>query len=129
MARIAGVDLQDSWRLGYALTKIKGVGWSRSKALMNELGFGEEVRVKALSPQEVSKIASALEQFDIEGDLARKVRENIKRAQAIGSYRGARHAKGLPVRGQKTRSNARTKRGARKTIGAFKKEDLAKQAK
>lgn len=128
MARIAGVDLQDKWRLGYALTRIKGIGWALSRDILKALKFDETKRVSALVPDEISKLASKLEEFPTEGELVKRVRVNIQRLKATGSYRGTRHAKNLPARGQRTRRNARTKRGKRKTVGAFKKEQMAKTA-
>ena len=126
MARIAGVELQDNWKVDYALTRISGVGWSVSKKIMDSLKISSEKRVKDLKSEEINKIASKLDEIPTEGELARIVRTNIARLQTIGSYRGSRHQRGLPSRGQRTKSNARTKRGKRKTIGAFKKEALAK---
>jgi len=128
MARIAGVDLQDSWKIDFALTNIKGLGWASAKKVIKDVGVDSSKRVSALTADEINKISSELEKYTIEGDLARNVRGNIQRLQVIGSYRGVRHAKGLPVRGQRTRTNARTKRGKRKTVGAFKKEILGKMA-
>ncbi|MFH1971402.1 MAG: 30S ribosomal protein S13 [Patescibacteria group bacterium] len=126
MARIAGVELQDNWKVDYALTRISGVGWSLSRGIVASLKISSEKRVKDLKSEEINKIASKLDEIPTEGELSRIVRTNISRLQAIGSYRGSRHQKGLPSRGQRTKSNARTKRGKRKTIGAFKKEALAK---
>lgn len=126
MARIAGIDLQDSWKVDFALTKIKGLGWSLSKKIMKDAGVDRKKRISELTSDEVNKISAELEKYQIEGDLARSVRANIQRLIVIGSYRGSRHTKGLPVRGQRTRTNARTKRGKRKTVGAFKKEMLSK---
>ncbi len=126
MARIAGIDLQDSWRVGFALTKIKGIGWSRSDEIVSSLKLDPSLRVKDLSNEDLTRIAGKLEEYVVEGDLLRKVREDIQRLKSIGSYRGIRHTRGLPVRGQRTKSNARTKRGKRRTVGAFKKEALAK---
>jgi small subunit ribosomal protein S13 len=127
MARIAGIDLQDSWKVDFALTKIKGLGWALSKRVMKDAGVDVKKRIADLTSDEVTKITNELDKYEIEGDLARGVRANIQRLQVIGSYRGSRHTKGLPVRGQRTRTNARTKRGKRKTVGAFKKEELSKQ--
>ena len=127
MARIAGIDLQDSWKVDFALTKIKGLGWPLSKKIMKDAGIDTKKRISDLTSDEVNKITAELEKYQIEGDLMRDVRANIQRLQVIGSYRGSRHTKGLPVRGQRTRTNARTKRGKRKTVGAFKKEILSKQ--
>lgn len=126
MARISGIELNDKWRIDYALTRIKGIGWPMSKKLLDLLKFDHTRRVKDLSPEEINTITGKVEEFPTEGDLVRRVRANINRLQAIGSYRGVRHTKGLPVRGQRTKTNARTKRGKRKTVGAFKKEALAK---
>jgi small subunit ribosomal protein S13 len=126
MARIAGIDLQDSWKVDFALTKIKGLGWSLSRNIMKAAGVDHKKRVSDLAAEEVAKISTELEKYQIEGDLARVVRGNIQRLQVIGSYRGLRHSKNLPARGQRTRTNARTKRGKRKTVGAFKKEILSR---
>jgi small subunit ribosomal protein S13 len=126
MARIAGIDLQDNWKVDFALTKIKGLGWPLSKKIMKDAGIDTKKRISDLNSDEVNKITAELEKYQIEGDLMRDVRANIQRLQVIGSYRGSRHTKGLPVRGQRTRTNARTKRGKRKTVGAFKKEMLSK---
>lgn len=126
MARISGVDLNDNWRLDFALTNIKGVGWALSKRIVTELKLEPSKKVSQLSPDEVSKLAKAVEAYPIEGELVRQTRTNVKRLQTIGSYIGLRHSRGLPVRGQRTKSNARTKRGKRKTVGSFKKEALTK---
>jgi small subunit ribosomal protein S13 len=126
MARIAGVDLQDNWRLDYALTNIKGVGWALSRDALKSLNLDAAKHVKDLTPDEVAKLASKVDEYVIEGDLIKKVRTDIQRLKTIGSYRGIRHSRNLPTRGQRTRSNARTKRGKRKTVGAFKKEALSK---
>jgi small subunit ribosomal protein S13 len=126
MSRIAGVDLQDNWKVDFALTKIKGLGWSLSRDVMKNAKIDSKKRVSDLTADEIAKISTELEKYSIEGDLIRTIRGNIQRLQVIGSYRGVRHTKGLPVRGQRTRTNARTKRGKRKTVGAFKKEMLTK---
>lgn len=125
MARIAGLELNDNWKVEFALTRIKGIGWALAEKMIDSLKIDRSKRMKDLTPDEVAKIATELEKYDTEGDLFRKVRANIARLQTIGSYRGSRHSKNLPVRGQRTRVNARTKRGKRKTIGAFKKEILS----
>jgi small subunit ribosomal protein S13 len=126
MARIVGVELQDNWKVDYALTRISGVGWALSKKIIDSLKISSEKRIKDLTSEELSKIASKIDEIPTEGELSRIVRSNISRLQTISSYRGSRHQRGLPARGQRTKSNARTKRGKRKTIGAFKKEALAK---
>lgn len=126
MARISGIELNDKWRIDYALTRIKGIGWVMSNKILEFLKFDPSKRVKDITIDELNKISGKIEEFPTEGDLARRTKGNINRLQAIGSYRGIRHTKGLPVRGQRTKTNARTKRGKRKTVGAFKKEALAK---
>jgi small subunit ribosomal protein S13 len=126
MARISGIDLQDGWKVDFALTRIKGIGWTLSKKVVKALKIDSKKRVADLSGDELAQIAAELEKYLTEGELARTVRSNIARLKQIGSYRGVRHTRGLPLRGQRTRRNARTKRGKRKTVGAFKKEMLAK---
>ena len=126
MARIAGIDLQDNWKVDYALTNIKGLGWTLSGKIMEAAKIDHAKRVSDLTADEVAKIGTELEKYSIEGDLVRDVRGNVQRLQVIGSYRGARHSHNLPSRGQRTRTNGRTKRGKRKTVGAFKKEMLSK---
>ncbi len=126
MARISGIELQDNWKVDYALTRIRGVGWPLSKKILKNLKIDNAKRISDLNPDEIAKIGTKLEDYSLEGELVRQVRSNISRLQAIGTYRGLRHTRGLPVRGQRTRTNARTKRGKRKTVGAFKKEILTK---
>ncbi|HEX6977011.1 MAG TPA: 30S ribosomal protein S13 [Patescibacteria group bacterium] len=126
MARISGVELQDNWRVDFALTRIKGIGWSLAEKVLAELQMNPSKRVSDLTGEDLSTLASKVEEYPIEGDLARKVRGDIQRLRDISSYRGMRHSRGLPARGQRTRTNARTKRGKRKTVGAFKKEMLTK---
>jgi small subunit ribosomal protein S13 len=126
MARISGVELQDNWKIDYALTRVRGIGWPLSKKILNDLKIDSTKRISELSSDEITKIGTKLEEYPVEGELVRQVRANIARLQAIGSYRGMRHTRNLPVRGQRTRTNARTKRGKRKTVGAFKKEILTK---
>ncbi|MBI3397542.1 30S ribosomal protein S13 [Candidatus Woesebacteria bacterium] len=126
MARISGVDLQDNWKVDYALTRIRGIGWPLSKLILTTLKVPLTKRVSELDSNEIAKISTQLEEYPTEGELSRMVRANVSRLQATGSYRGLRHSRNLPVRGQRTRTNARTKRGKRKTVGAFKKEALNK---
>lgn len=126
MARIAGIELNDNWKVDFALTRIKGLGWPLATKLLVSLNIDKKKRMKDLTSDELAKISAKLDEMPIEGELARQVRGNIQRLQMIGSYRGIRHSRGLPVRGQRTRTNARTKRGKRKTVGAFKKEVLSK---
>lgn len=126
MARITGIELQDNWKVDFALTRIKGLGWTLSRKIMKDTKIDTKKRVKELTNDEIAQISAELEKYSTEGELIRAVRGNIQRLQAIGSYRGMRHSRNLPSRGQRTKTNARTKRGKRKTVGAFKKEALAK---
>ena len=126
MARIAGVELNDNWKVDFALTRIEGIGWTLSKNILSDSKLDTTKRLKDLSAEELARIVAEIEKYLTEGDLARKVRTDIIRLQSIGSYRGMRHSRGLPSKGQRTKSNARTKKGKRKTVGAFKKEVLAK---
>jgi small subunit ribosomal protein S13 len=129
MARIAGVDLQNEKRLDIALSYIYGIGRSNVVKILETAQIPAERRVKTLTDDEVNKISRIIEKdYVVEGDLRRQLHDNIKRLIEIRSYRGIRHAKNLPVRGQRTRSNARTKRGKRVTIGAMKKDDRTKVA-
>jgi small subunit ribosomal protein S13 len=128
MARISGVELSDNWKIDFALTRIRGLGWSLSEKILKDAKVDRAKRISELTAEELSRINSKLEEYALEGELARQVKANILRLQAIGSYRGLRHLRSLPARGQRTRRNARTKRGKRKTVGAFKKEILSKIA-
>lgn len=125
MARIAGVDLPSEKRVDIGLTYIFGIGRSNVVSVMKEAGVDAAKRIKELTEEEVNKLQKAVEKIKVEGDLRQEIDQNIKRLEEIGSFRGLRHKKGLPVRGQRTRSNARTRRGKRKTIGAVKKEATA----
>ena len=117
MARIAGVDLPRDKRREVALTYIFGIGLSRSQEILRTTGIDADTRIKDLTEDEVRRLRSLIDQeYKVEGDLRREVQQNIKRLQEIGSYRGIRHRRRLPVRGQRTRTNARTNRGARKTV-------------
>lgn len=127
MARIAGIELENNWKVNFALTRIRGIGWSLARKLLKEIGMKEEKRISDLSGSELGALSSKLEEFSLEGDLVRKVSGDLQRLKLISSYRGLRHSHSLPSRGQRTRSNARTKRGKRKTVGAFKKEMLTKK--
>jgi small subunit ribosomal protein S13 len=123
MARIAGVDLPREKRIEIGLTYIYGIGKTSAVKILESAGVDADTRVKDLTDDEVKKIAQALDESGIlvEGDLRREVSLNIKRLTEIGCYRGIRHRKGLPVRGQKTKTNARTRKGPRKTIANKKK--------
>ena len=116
MARIAGVDIPNEKRIVISLTYIYGIGLSTSKKILKACEISEDTRTKNLTEDELFKIRKEIESIKIEGDLRREVSLNIKRLQEIGSYRGMRHRRGLPVRGQKTKTNARTCKGPRKTI-------------
>ncbi len=129
MARIAGVELPENKKIVFALPYIYGVGFSLSKKIVKEAKVDQERRVKELTEEEVARVQKAVDKYPIEGDLRRQVQQNIRRLEEIGTYRGVRHKKNLPVRGQRTRSNARTKRGKRVTIGAMKKEVMQKTEK
>ncbi len=119
MARIAGVDLPKKKRVEYALTYIYGIGLKSSRDILNAINISFDKRVNDLSEDEVSLIAKKIqENYIVEGDLRKKVSMDIKALMEIGSYRGIRHRKGLPVRGQTTKNNARTRKGKRKTIGS-----------
>ncbi|MEO0535034.1 MAG: 30S ribosomal protein S13 [Cyanobacteria bacterium P01_A01_bin.123] len=122
MARIAGVDLPRDKRVEIGLTYIYGIGLSRSKEILSTTGVDADIRVRDLSDADVSKLREVVENaYQIEGDLRRWETMNIKRLMDIGSYRGRRHRAGLPVRGQRTRTNARTRRGVRRTVAGKKK--------
>ncbi len=120
MARIAGVDLPREKRVEIGLTYIYGIGLTSSQKILSEAGVNPDTRVKDLSDEDVSKIRKAMEGYKVEGDLRREVALNIKRLTEIGCYRGIRHRKGLPVRGQRTKTNARTRKGPRKLVSKSK---------
>ena len=122
MARISGVDLPKAKRVEVGLTYIYGIGLSTAKNILKETGVNGDIRVKDLSEEEVNAIRDYISKnIKVEGDLRREVALNIKRLVEIGCYRGIRHRKGLPVRGQKTKTDARTRKGPRKTIANKKK--------
>ncbi|HNP89198.1 MAG: 30S ribosomal protein S13 [Microgenomates group bacterium ADurb.Bin219] len=127
MIRIAGVDLQDNKIVRIGLTKIFGLGRSNVEKVLQETGIEGGKRIKELTDEEVSRIQKFIDaKIKVEGDLRQEIQDNIFRLKRIAAYRGKRHAANLPVRGQRTRTNARTKRGKRVTIGALKKEALNK---
>ncbi|MBZ9715080.1 MULTISPECIES: 30S ribosomal protein S13 [Deinococcus] len=122
MARIAGVDLPREKRVEIALTYIYGIGLTRAKEVLARTGINADTRVKNLSEAEQSTLREAIEKtYKVEGDLRSEVGQNIKRLMDIGAYRGLRHRRGLPVRGQRTKTNARTRKGPRKTVAGKKK--------
>lgn len=122
MARLAGVDIPRDKRVVISLTYIFGIGLTTSQKVLAAVGVNENTRVKDLTEEEVNRLREYIDRnFRVEGDLRREIALNIKRLQEIGSYRGIRHRRKLPLRGQRTRTNARTLRGAKKTVGARRK--------
>ncbi len=127
MARIAGVDLPQDKRVEIGLTYIYGIGLTRSQEILATTGVNPDTRVKELSDADVAALRQAVESnYQVEGDLRRWEAMNIKRLMDIGTYRGRRHRMGLPVRGQRTRTNARTRRGSRRTVAGKKKASSKK---
>lgn len=114
MARIAGVNLPNKKRIEYALTYVYGIGLTRSREILKHLEISFDIRSENLSEQQTSDIQKEVSKFVVEGDLRKEIYMNIRRLQQIGSYRGLRHKKGLPVNGQRTKTNARTRKGPRK---------------
>ena len=122
MARISGVDLPREKRVEYGLTYIYGIGLKTSQKMLAEVGINPDTRVKDLSESDISKLRDYIEHnLKVEGDLRREVALNIKRLMEIGCYRGVRHRRGLPVRGQNTKQNARTRKGPKKQVAGKKK--------
>lgn len=121
MARIAGVDIPSDKRIVNSLTYIYGVGLSTAKKVLKENGIDEDIRVKDLTDEQVNAIRKTLDSYKLEGDLRRETQLNIKRLMEVGCYRGIRHRKGLPVRGQRTKTNSRTRKGPRRTVANKKK--------
>ena len=127
MARIAGVDLPNEKRLDIGLTYLYGIGRSNVIPILKEANLDPGRHIKTLTDEEVNRIAKIIDKnYSVEGDLRQSISQTIKRLKEIGSYRGTRHSHNLPSRGQRTRSNARTKRGRRLTVGAHKKDDRIK---
>jgi len=123
MARIAGVELPPNKRAVIGLTAIYGIGLSRSQKIIEEAGINPDTRIKNLTEEEINRLRHIIEgNYKIEGDLRQEIRSNIARLISIGCYRGIRHKRGLPVRGQRTRCNARTRKGPRRTVGTRKKK-------
>ena len=121
MARIVGVDIPNNKRVAIALSYIHGIGHTSSKKICEELGFKAQMRAKDLTDEDVQQIVAAIDRgFIVEGALRRQVTQNIQRLREIGCYRGMRHRRGLPVRGQSTQSNARTRKGPKKTVAGKK---------
>jgi small subunit ribosomal protein S13 len=123
LARIAGVDLPRDKRVEIALTYIFGIGTTSSGKILGAAGVSPDTRVRDLTEGEISKLREVIErEFQVEGDLRRQLSMNIRRLMEIGSYRGIRHRRGLPVRGQRTSTNARTRKGPRRTVGIRRKK-------
>ena len=121
MARIAGIDIPRDKRVVVSLTYIYGIGRSTSASILKKCGISEDIRVKNLTEEQVNAIRQEVDQIKVEGDLRRDVQLNIKRLMEIGCYRGIRHRRKLPVRGQRTKTNARTRKGPRRTVANKKK--------
>jgi len=122
LARIEGVDLPRNKRIEIGLTYIYGIGRSRSKEILEASGVNPDTRVKDLTEAEIAKLREEVAKYQVEGELRREVRGNIKRLMDIGCYRGLRHRRGLPVRGQRTKTNARTRKGPKRTVGVRRKK-------
>lgn len=123
MARIEGVDLPRNKRVVIGLTYIYGIGRSTANKIIEATGVDADTRVKDLTEAEIAKLREEIDKYQVEGELRREVRGNIKRLMDIGSYRGLRHRRGLPVRGQRTKTNARTRKGPKKTVGIRRKAE------
>lgn len=121
MARIAGVDIPRDKRVVISLTYVFGIGRTTAQQVLKEAGVSEDTRVRDLTEEELGKIRDVIDKLKVEGDLRREVSLNIKRLIEIGSYRGIRHRRGLPVRGQNSKNNARTRKGPRRTVANKKK--------
>lgn len=130
MPRLLGVDIPGDKRIEAALPYIYGIGASTAKKLLEQAGISPDIRAKNLSGEQLNQIIQAItaSKVAIEGDLRRELQTNLKRLQAINCYRGIRHRRGLPVRGQRTSTNARTRKGPRKTVGVQRAKDTAKPA-
>ena len=123
MARIAGIDLPREKRVEIGLTYIFGIGRPTSNKILKDTGINPDTRIKDLTEEEVNTLRKAIDNYLVEGDLRREISLNIKRLRDIRCYRGIRHMKGLPVRGQKTKTNARTRKGSKRTVGRKKKSE------
>lgn len=126
MPRISGIDIPSEKRTEIALTYIFGIGRSKVQKILSEANVSGDTRAKDLTPDEITRLQRVIDRINTEGELRKQIRENIERLKRIGAYRGLRHIAGLPSRGQRTRTNARTKRGKRKTIGALSKKEAQK---
>jgi small subunit ribosomal protein S13 len=130
MPRLLGVDIPGRKRIEYALCYIHGIGLTRARAIIAEAGLDPAQKADDLSPEELRKLLGVIQTgYRVEGDLRREVSQNIRRLISIGSYRGLRHRRGLPVRGQRTSTNARTRKGPRRTVGAVRGKEARAAAK
>lgn len=129
MPRVLGVDIPGKKRVEYALRYLYGIGLSSARKIVSEQKIDPSKKADELTDEEISRITQALGQYRLEGDLRREVSQNIRRLIAINAYRGGRHRKGLPVRGQRTRTNARTRKGPRKTVGAVRGKEARSAVK
>ncbi|MCC5846645.1 MAG: 30S ribosomal protein S13 [Verrucomicrobia bacterium] len=130
MPRIMGIDIPGRKRIGYSLRYIYGIGPARAEEIITKLGIDPALRADDLSSEQITAIAGLLqEQYTVEGDLRRETQSNIRRLISIGSYRGMRHRRGLPVRGQRTKTNARTRKGGKRTIGSVRGKEARAAAK
>jgi len=129
MPRVMGIDIPGKKRLPFALRYIYGIGPKRANELVAQSGIDPAKKADELSDEEITRIAGLLQQYRIEGDLRRELQQNIRRLTAINCYRGIRHRRGLPVRGQRTSTNARTRKGPRKTVGAVRGKEARAAAK
>ena len=125
MARIAGINIPDQKHAVIALTAIYGIGKTRSKAILAETGIAESTKISELTEEQIDLLRDGVAKYTVEGDLRREIAANLKRLQAINCYRGIRHRRSLPVRGQRTSTNARTRKGPRKTVGVTKAKETA----
>ncbi len=128
MPRVIGVDIPGRKRLEYALRYIYGIGPTRAREVCQKAGVDAGKRADDLTDQEITRISEVLQGYRLEGDLRRDVQQNIRRLISINAYRGIRHRRGLPVRGQRTKTNARTRKGPRKTVGAVRRSKEARSA-
>lgn len=124
MPRVMGVDIPGRKRIEYALRYIYGIGLTRAREVCREAGVDVAKRADDLTDQEIARISEVLQGYRLEGDLRRDVQQNIRRLISINAYRGIRHRRGLPVRGQRTKTNARTRKGPRKTVGAVRSKEV-----
>lgn len=129
MPRVLGIEIPGKKRVEFALRYIYGIGPARARQVVAQAGIDPATKADALTDEQVTAVSNALQGFNLEGDLRREVAANIRRLIGIGSYRGSRHRKGLPVRGQRTSTNARTRKGPRKTVGAVRGKEARSEVK